>query len=131
MELIAAIEVLGCVTMQNTRLNTLIDTVLKRSQQWLQNPWRRTSLVIISLLFGNFLASAIATVAGQNADLDIVVSAILVAISELVSWFVHRGNWGRGQPNRFGQRALGIDVLNSLKLGLMYGLFVEAFKIGS
>jgi Protein of unknown function (DUF565) len=117
--------------MQNTRLNTLIDTVLERSQQWLQNPWRRTSLVIISLLFGNFLASAIATVAGQNADLDIVVSAILVAISELVSWVVYRGNWGRGQPNRFGQRVLGIDILNSLKLGLMYGLFVEAFKIGS
>jgi Protein of unknown function (DUF565) len=117
--------------MQNTRLNTLIDSALARSQQWLQNPWRRTSLVIISLLFGNFLASAIATLAGQNADWDIVVSAILVALSETVSWFVYRGSRGAVQAKRLGQRALGIEILNALKMGLMYGLFVEAFKIGS
>jgi hypothetical protein len=119
------------LSMQNTRLNTLIDSVLARSQQWLRNPWRRTSLIIISLLFGNFLASAIATIAGQNADWDIVVSAILVALSESVSWFVYSGRRGAAQVNRIGQRALGIEILNALKLGLMYGLFVEAFKIGS
>ena len=30
-----------------------------------------------------------------------------------------------------GERPLWIAILNSLKLGLIYGLFVEAFKLGS
>ena len=52
--------------MQNTRLNTLVDRTVRQFTQWAQNPWRRLSLIIISLLFGNFLASAIATTTGQQ-----------------------------------------------------------------
>lgn len=108
--------------MQNTRLNGLIEAGLNRIQQWLSNPWRRTSLLIISLLFGFFLGTAISTVAGQEARLDISVAAILVVITEAVSWFVYGGN-----QYKF---LLG-QILNSLKIGLTYSLFVEAFKLGS
>ncbi len=117
--------------MQNTRLNSLIDTLLDRSGRWLQNPWRRISLVVISLLLGNFLATAIATTAGQNADWDILVSVVLVVFTEGVSWFVYRIDRRTVPSNQTGQRALAIEILNALKLGLIYGLFVEAFKIGS
>lgn len=117
------------LAMQNTRLNNLVDAALSRSTQWLQNPWRRISLVVISLLLGNALATAIATTTGQNADWDIVISAILVAFTEGVSWIVYRKNGA--QLSRLGQRSLVIEISNALKLGLMYGLFVEAFKIGS
>lgn len=113
--------------MQNTRLNTLIDRLVRQFTQWVENPWRRTSLIIISLLLGNFLASAIATTTGQLANLDVIVSLILVAIVELISWLRY-SSIGRNQS---GQRSLWIVILDSLKLGVVYGLFLEALKLGS
>jgi hypothetical protein len=115
--------------MQNTRLNTAIDRIVGRFTQWAQNPWRRTSLLIISLLLGNFLASAIATTTGQWTNLDITVSLVMVAIVELIS----RLKYSKlGQPDAIGgQRPLWIAILDHLKLGLMYGLFLEGFKLGS
>jgi Protein of unknown function (DUF565) len=110
--------------MQNTRINILVDALILRLRIWLQNPWRRTSLLIISLLFGTFLGGAISTIAGQTAELDIVAAALLTAVTELVNWIVYR----QQKPvNRY----LWIDILNYLKIGLIYSLFVEAFKLGS
>ncbi|OCQ92154.1 hypothetical protein BCD67_19600 [Oscillatoriales cyanobacterium USR001] len=110
--------------MQNTRINILLDTLILRLKIWLQNPWRRTSLSIVSLLFGVFLGGAISTIAGQTAELDIVGAALLTVLIELVNWIVYRQ---RSQINR----SILIDILNCLKLGLIYGLFLEAFKLGS
>jgi hypothetical protein len=121
--------------MQNTRLNTLIDRVNRQFIQWVENPWRRLSLIIISLLFGNFLASAIATSTGQKADLDIFISLILLGITEFINWLTYGSAIGRRKSSEvntiIGQRPIWIAILNSLKLGLIYGLFVEAFKLGS
>jgi len=114
--------------MQNTRLNRLVDGSLIQLDRWLQNPWRRSSLLIISLLLGNFLATALSTSAGQSADWDVLVAAILTSIAEFVSWFVYRGSRPI-DPQR--QRSIVIQILNALKIGLIYGLFVESFKLGS
>jgi Protein of unknown function (DUF565) len=116
--------------MQNTRLNTLFDRLTQRFTRWAQNPWRRTSLIIISLLSGNFLASAIATTTGQTAELDITISAILVGVAEFISWLTY-GNKADVNREIFRQKPIWIAILNNLKLGLTYGLFVEAFKLGS
>jgi hypothetical protein len=121
--------------MQNTRLNTLIDRIGRQFIQWSENPWRRLSLIIISLLFGNFLASAISTTAGQRTDLDILISLILVMLVESISWLTYGTIIGQRQVVKsitiLGQRPFWIAILNSLKLGLVYGLFIEAFKLGS
>ncbi len=110
--------------MQNTRLNTLVDTLGDRFERWLRNPWRRTSLLIISLLFGIFLGTAISTVAGQQANLDISVAAILVLLTESVSRIIY------GTTERIAKSLLG-QIVNALKIGLTYSLFVEALKLGS
>jgi hypothetical protein len=121
--------------MQNTRLNTLITRIFQQFIKWAENPWRRLSLIIISLLFGNFLASAIATSTGQRTDLDIVISLILLLITESIAWLTYGTTFGRYKISErnsiLGQRPIWIAILNSLKLGLIYGLFVEAFKLGS
>jgi hypothetical protein len=121
--------------MQNTRLNTFFDRVWQQFTQWIENPWRRLSLLIISWLFGNFLASAIATSTGQRANLDVVISIAIVSIVEAISWLTYGSAIGRrrlGENNApIGQRPIVIAILNSLKLGLVYGLFVEACKLGS
>lgn len=116
--------------MQNTRLNTAIDVVLNQANQWLQNPWRRISLLVISLLLGNFLATALATIAGQAASWDIFVALVLVFFSEAISWLVYGSRLGRA-PTPGDRRPVVVEMLNGLKLGLMYGLFIEAFKLGS
>jgi hypothetical protein len=121
--------------MQNTRLNALVDRLIQQFTQWAQNPWRRLSLIIISLLFGNFLATAIVTSTGQRADLDITISLILLGITELIGWLTYRHDLSRDSTAAgkiiVNSRPLWIVILNSLKLGLVYGLFVEAFKLGS
>ncbi|MBD1912170.1 MULTISPECIES: DUF565 domain-containing protein [unclassified Leptolyngbya] len=118
--------------MQNTRLNRLVSGTTQQFGQWIRNPWRRISLIVLGLLFGNFLATAFATSAGQQAELDILAGATLVAFTEGTSWFFYRRS-GRGGrtvlPNE--PRALLTEVLNAIKIGLTYGLFIEAFKLGS
>lgn len=114
--------------MQNTRLNRLTDDLISRFTGWLQNPWRRISLIILGLLFGNFLATAIATSAGQEAELDVLAAALLVGLTEFVSWFVYR--LSARQPSNQA-RSLFSETLNATKIGLTYGLFLEAFKLGS
>jgi Protein of unknown function (DUF565) len=110
--------------MQNTRLNTVFDRLSDRLGGFFRNPWRRLSLILISLLLGNFLGTAISTISGQKADLDIVVAAFLVVLLEGVSWVAYGGGRERS-------RSLLIQLLNATKIGITYSLFVEAFKLGS
>ncbi|MEX0269537.1 DUF565 domain-containing protein [Leptolyngbyaceae cyanobacterium UHCC 1019] len=110
--------------MQNTRINTLFDNIVGGLDSFFRNPWRRFSLLLISLLLGNFLGIAISSISGQRADLDIVASAILVAITETISRFAY------SIPSATA-RSLPMQILNALKLGIIYSLFVEAFKLAS
>lgn len=144
--------------MQRTRLNTLFDRASLRFRQWVFNPWRRLAVVVISLLFGNFFATAIAATAGQAAKLDVTISALLVLLVEAISWTYYRFRPRRREirlaqdgsptvipsltssdeivrtgidPGPVRSRSTLIESLNAFKLGLIYGLFVEAFKLGS
>jgi len=110
--------------MQNTRLNNLFDAIATRLGQWFLNPWRRLSLLLISFLFGFFLGNAVSTTAGQEGVLDIVVAAFLVLLTEVTSRIFY-------SPRFLERRSLLVDSLNLLKVGLIYSLFLEAFKLGS
>ncbi|MBD2238964.1 DUF565 domain-containing protein [Aulosira sp. FACHB-113] len=110
--------------MQNTRINNLVDATARQIGLWFVNPWRRLSLLIICFLFGFFLGSAISTSAGQKAELDIWVAAVLVVLTEVSSRIFYSSNF-------FSRRSLWVEALNFLKVGFTYSLFLEAFKLGS
>jgi hypothetical protein len=110
--------------MQNTRLNNLLDTIARSLGQWFVNPWRRFSLLLICWLFGFFLGSAVSTTAGQKGELDIVVAAFLVLLTEITSRIFYSRNF-------FARQAIWVESLNLLKIGFIYSLFLEAFKLGS
>jgi hypothetical protein len=110
--------------MQNTRLSTIVNTTGEKLTQVFRNPWRRTSLLIIGLLLGFFLGNAISTSAGQKSELDIIQAFLLLLLTEGISRFTYGGS------ESFRRSLLGA-VLNALKLGLIYSLFLEAFKLGS
>ncbi len=108
--------------MQDTRLTRLLDGAGDRLNRWFSNPWRKLSVQIISLLGGFFLGSAVAAVAGQASVWDTTVAGILLAMTELTSWLVYRSR---------GKVLLLFELMNYIKLGFIYCLFLEAFKLGS
>ena len=128
--------------MQNTRLNNLVDATAGQLGRWLLNPWRRLSLLVISLLFGFFLGGAISLSAGQRGVSDILAAGIILLFTEIVDRIYYsrnrQGREGtlisplgmRGRSPRQGL-TLWLEALNALKIGLTYSLFLEAFKLGS
>ncbi|MEB3311896.1 MAG: DUF565 domain-containing protein [Snowella sp.] len=112
--------------MQRTRLNTLIERTGTELTQFFRNPWRRISLILLGLLFGFFVGAAISTTAGQDAQWDVVGAALILLFTELISRFVYGQRVSPGS-----QRSLLVEVLNCFKLGVIYSLFLEAFKLGS
>ena len=110
--------------MQNTRLSSLVDTIAGQLRTLFFNPWRRLSLLAISLLFGFFLGAAVSTIAGQSAAWDIFAAGILVVLTEVIDRIYY-------SRNRILRRSLWVETLNALKIGLIYSLFIEAFKLGS
>lgn len=117
--------------MQNTRLNTLLDSSIDRAIALFRNPWRRISLLAISLLFGFFLGgSAITSTLGQLAYWDVPAAIVTVLMTEAISFWVYR----RSRPVLPGILTRGkllADVLNALKIGVNYGLCLEAFKLNT
>jgi hypothetical protein len=110
--------------MQNTRLNGLLGAIALQWRRWFLNPWRRLSLLVITLLFGFFLGAAISLSAGQRGISDILAAGLVVLFTELVD----RIYYSRSQRL---ERALWVETLNALKVGVTYSLFVDAFKLGS
>jgi Protein of unknown function (DUF565) len=110
--------------MQNTRLNGILSALGQRVQAQLQNPWRRLATLAISLLFGVLLGIGISASAGQLAYLDVTAAGVVVLLTECISWLFY----GRKDVK---QRPLWVEALNALKLGIIYGLFLIAFMLGS
>jgi hypothetical protein len=115
--------------MQNTRLSTIVNTSITRVSRWSRNPWRRISLITISLLSGFFLASVISTVSGVKSEQDVISAGIVVLVIELINRYVYGVR--RNSNEDVDASPLTPEILNSLKLGITYGLFLEAFKLGS
>lgn len=117
--------------MQNTRLTTIVNGTLTRFTRFSTNPWRQISLIIISFLSGNFFGTMIVTTAGQTAVIDVVAAFLIMVFTEIVSWFAYRIQ--RPKNNFLGIEGgtFLIYLFNSLKIGITYSLFVEAFKLGS
>lgn len=117
--------------MQNTRISNLVNVTSGKIYRWSRQSWRRSSLILISLLLGFFLASVISTSTGAKSELDIVAAAVTVIVVEIINRFVYSTKRSTLADGSLAPRLLTTDMLNSLKLGVTYGLFLEAFKLGS
>ncbi|MFB6275002.1 MAG: DUF565 domain-containing protein [Halothece sp.] len=112
--------------MQNTRLNSLFSNLSSQARQFFLNPWRRITLLLISLLLGIFMGITLVTSAGQLGRLDIFVAAIVLLATEAISWFVYRR-----LSEKNNQESGLMEVLNTLKIGFTYSLYIQAFILGS
>jgi hypothetical protein len=109
--------------MQNTRLNQIFDATTGQVRRWLRNPWRRISLLIIALLLGFFAGTAVSTISGQEARLDVTIGAILLLITEAVTRLAY--------SKRSIAKTLWVSLLNAFRLGFIYSMYVEALKLAS
>ena len=81
-------------------------------------------MLVISLLFGTFLGTAISTIAGQEASWDITVAFVILLLTEAISVLAYRNGFRQANP-------LWVESLNALKIGMTYSLFLLAFLLGS
>ncbi len=108
--------------MQDTRLNRFTSNISTRFMQWLRNPWRRSTLMLIGLVGGCVLGSMISASAVQAAKLNVSIAALLIVVTEGISRIVY--------SNKSKTPSLTGDIVNAVKIGVTYSLFLEAFKLG-
>lgn len=92
------------------------------------------SLNFISILLGFFLSINISTVLGQTGDWGVLSSGLLTASVEMSSRILYQARkkmYLTPQTIWSNRVALIIRFVNNVKIGVLYGFFVEAFKLGS
>ena len=107
---------------QKTKFQLLIVDNIQTLSGWANNPWRRYSISIITLLIGYFLGSSLGMVSAVVEIMDPVAAFLSVVFIEIL--IVLRRNFRFDRKKRFL-----VLVLDSLRLGLFYGFFTEGLKL--
>ena len=89
---------------------------------WANNPWRRYSLSLITLLIGYFLGSSLGMVSAVVELMDPVAAFLSVVLIEIL--IALRRNFRFDKKKKFL-----LLLLDSLRLGLFYGFFTESLKL--
>ena len=94
------------------------------------NQFNLISIQLLNMLLGFFIATALSTIQAQTGDWSIVVAAIIVTNQELISKMVYQIPYLKDTESKNTMRKF-LKYCNSLKIGIIYGLFIDAFKLGS
>jgi len=103
---------------QSTRLQRSFGGLVQQLETWAANLLRRLSVLSVAALFGFLVCSAITSVAGVLGQMDPVGALIVVLGTEATV-----------RLRRASSPTLVEQVLNVSRIGLLYGLFLEAFKL--
>lgn len=107
---------------QSTRLQTRVVASAERLEQWAANPWRRLSLLLIVLLLSFVAGSGVGMVSGALSAIDQIGALLCVTALEVAVRI-------RGPLRRRSGGRLGLQLLDMARLGLLYGLLLDGFKI--
>ena len=98
---------------QQTRFQRQLVNAGNQLVDWANNPWRRCSLQLITLLLSFSLGGVVASIAGQIGQIDPVGALLCVLTME---WAVRaRGRLRRRQGDR-----LPLQLLDMARIGLLY-----------
>jgi hypothetical protein len=107
---------------QQTRFQERIAQSRAALERWAANPWRRLSLLLIVVLISFSIGGAVGSITGTLAKLDPVGALICVTAMELAIRT-------RGPLLRRGGDPLGLQLLDMARIGLLYGLLLDGFKL--
>ena len=113
-------EINAVQRLQSTRLQTNVGAAIQRLDRWSRNPWRRLSLLALAGLIGFLFGSALTSVAGALGQMDPVAALLVVLGAELTI-----------RRRRSGKPSLQLpqQLLDLGRIGFLYGLFLEGFKL--
>ena len=107
---------------QKTKFQLKIVENIQTLSIWANNPWRKYSISLITLLIGYFFGSSLGMVSAVVELLDPVAAFLSVVFIEIL--IVLRRNLRFERKNKFL-----LLILDSLRLGLFYGFFTESLKL--
>ena len=89
---------------------------------WANNPWRRYSISLITLLIGYFIGSSLGMVSAVVELMDPIAAFLSVVFIEIL--IICRRSFRLEKKKKFL-----VLILDSLRLGLFYGFFTESLKL--
>ena len=107
---------------QQTRFQLRVTEASDRLVRWAANPWRRLSLLLIVLLLGFVVGGGIGSISGALAFIDQITALICVVAIEAAAR-------GRGPLLRRHGDRLGVQLLDCARIGVLYGLLLDGFKV--
>ena len=107
---------------QQTRFQRNAVQIVDRLTSWASNPWRRLSLRLIVLLLAFGIGNLLGSITGQLAYLDPISALVCVLTIELAA------RSRRLLLQRPGDH-LGLELLDMGRIGLLYGLLLDGFKL--
>nr|YP_009396161.1 hypothetical protein [Melanothamnus harveyi]ARW65437.1 hypothetical protein [Melanothamnus harveyi] len=81
------------------------------------------NISILSFMLGFFFANILSTIPAQTGEWNIMSGSIIVTLNEITNKKIY--------SNKNMSQYPIVQFLNNIKIGIIYGLFVDAFKLGS
>ena len=107
---------------QKTKFQLKIIENIQTLSIWADNPWRRYSILLITLLIGYFIGSSLGMVSAVVELMDPIAAFVSVVFIEFL--ILLRRNLKFERKKKFL-----VLLLDSLRLGLFYGFFTESRKL--
>ena len=105
--------------MQQTRLNLLLTRFTNQFRTFAANPWRKLSLILIGWLLGFSLPTVLTSSISQGGEWDTSLALVFLVFTELINKVVYGSSNSTPKP-------WWRDILNSFKIGFVYGLYLDA-----
>ena len=108
--------------MQNTRFADINNKISELFFGFLQASWRSKSINLLSILFGYFLFANFITKFISEGQNELIMVPIIILVLEAII---------RIRPKRKSQLFLLWSIADKFRIGALYALILEAFKLGS
>ncbi len=108
--------------MQKTRFTVFYDSLNLVFLGFLKSSWKDKSLNLLSILFGYFLFANFITKFISEGKNELIMIPVIIILFEIII---------RMKPTRNSNIYLVWMFLDKIRIGAIYALILEAFKLGS
>ena len=108
--------------MQKTRFTVFYDSLNLVFLGFLKSSWKDKSLNLLSILFGYFLFANFITKFISEGKNELLMIPVIIIVFEVII---------RMKPARNSNIYLVWMLLDKIRIGAVYALILEAFKLGS
>lgn len=113
-----------------TNLKSQVVAINTQVKKFLDYKLNSVGIQLLNILLGFFAATALSTIPAQTGDWGIVAAAIIVTNQEIISKIIYQYKNLKYSKNNSILTTF-LRYCNNIKIGIIYGLFVDAFKLGS